>query len=125
MKSQIEDSKDQELHNIFAVNQMNLTDAGEDEEEAQEQQRQILNKTDTLLKQFQRLEPQGMESFEKANDLLEQLDEMDSFILGAEQKIEEGFQKANSLENNLKEMERKLRNQRINDCEKAIKMDQE
>lgn len=43
------------------------------------------------MKQFKRMEPVGLQSFEQANELLEQLDEMDSFIAGTDMKIEEGF----------------------------------
>ena len=74
------------------------------------------------MKQFQKIgQNLEAESFEEANDLLEQLDNMDSFIQGTEQKIEDGFQKIHDLDNNLTEMEKLLRNQRINDSDQMIK----
>ncbi len=44
------------------------------------------------MKQFQKIgDNLEAESFEEATDLLEQLDNMDSFIQGTDQKIEDGF----------------------------------
>ena len=45
---------------------------------------------------------------------------MDNYIQGAEQKMQDGIDKANNLGENLKEMEKRLRKQRINDCEDQI-----
>ncbi|CDW90226.1 UNKNOWN [Stylonychia lemnae] len=131
IRNQINDN-DYELQNILVSqsqisflqqnNQLSLLDIGEGEEMAQISQRQISQKTDRIKLQFSRMSGVNLNTFEYASDLLEQLDHIDTYIAGTEQKIFEGFQKAQNLDQNLKEMERKLRNQRMNECESQLKI---
>ncbi|CDW71764.1 UNKNOWN [Stylonychia lemnae] len=114
------DDNDKEMQAKFLTFELQLDDANQDEEFANERQRQIQSKIDRLQKNFLRMIPIKLRDIITCSAILDSLSRLDHHIKNTEQLIKDAYKKVKDFDADFKDLEAQIRDKRVKECDKAL-----
>ena len=120
MQAQLEDD-DNDLYNLLRKHEHVLGDARNDEEQGSAGLKMLQTQLDRLSKRADAINRENF-NLQDCNDIIQGLDDLDGQHDKTKNSFDEGIKKVNGLEDLLSDLEKKLKAERITECEKEQKL---